>query len=107
ISDIVAGIVRHKVKRVFLLNTGISTIAALSELARQHTHLVLLNAYAGPRCAAAREEVLESGGGGHADEKETSLLLAIAPEQVAMERAPGQDQANMKAAGPLQWRDPK
>jgi creatinine amidohydrolase len=107
VDDVVSGILRHGIKQVFLLNTGISTIGPLTACAHKNTRLVLLNAYSGPQCTAACEAVIESGGDGHADERETSILLAIEPDQVAMDRAPENDQANIKATGPLQWHDPQ
>ena len=107
VNDVVSGIIRHGIEHVFLLNTGISTIRPLTECAQKNTNLVMLNAYSGPQCTAACEAVIESGDGGHADERETSILLAIEPDQVVMERAPGNDQTNIKGAGPLQWRDPQ
>ncbi len=92
---------------VAVLNTGISTReplrAALAELGGS-APAKLLNVYEGPRFVSGCAAVAEQAWGGHADEVETSLLLAIAPEQVHMalaEPSPGPD-----SGGPLQRRDP-
>ena len=70
-------------REAVLLNTGISTIPPLeraTKAAPLPVHLV--NVYAGPRFAAALTERSEQVFGGHADEVETSIMLAIAPHRV-------------------------
>lgn len=105
VREIVAGIFAHGARRVFILNTGVSTIEPLQMLAAEHAGTVLINAYAGPRCREVSARLLQSGPGGHADERETSLMLAIDAQCVALDRLPGRDQTNL-GPGPLQWRDP-
>lgn len=90
VVDILAGFERAGAARSAVLNTGISTIAPLAAAcahARLQHPARLVNVYDGPRFAAVRREVEEQAWGGHADEIETSLLLAIAPERVDMARA--------------------
>ena len=104
-GDIVDGILAQGLRKVMILNTGISTRDTLEGLAARRPRVVLINAYSGPRCSEVSTQVLERGPGGHADERETSILLAIDPRRVALELAPGRDQANI-GPGPLQWQDP-
>jgi creatinine amidohydrolase len=90
VGEILAGIRAAGATRCLVLNTGISTIAPLRQAiqgASGFGALELANVYAGP--AYRREEgvLREQLRGSHADELETSILLAIAPEQVAMGRA--------------------
>ncbi len=91
--EIVTGILQTGARHVALLNTGISTIkplqAALAGIEAGRT--TLINVYSGPVFAAAVKAVEEQPFGGHADEIETSIMLAIAPERVDMSRAVAAD----------------
>jgi creatinine amidohydrolase len=89
VVDICASLHRHGAGRFYVLNTGISTCRALEParlalvergIAMEYTDI---QALFGPIDAA----VAEQAEGGHADELETSLMLAIAPERVHLERA--------------------
>ncbi|MGH8595139.1 MAG: creatininase family protein, partial [Gammaproteobacteria bacterium] len=69
-----------------------STIEPLTvALADRHlrSRRCLINVYSGPRFAQAKQAVETQGWGGHADEMETSIMLALRPELVAMSRAQG------------------
>ncbi|MGD8498478.1 MAG: creatininase family protein [Chromatiales bacterium] len=74
-----------------ILNTGISTIAPLQTLLSESPvpgpRSTLVNVYDGARYRAAAATLERQRRGGHADELETSIMLAIAPEAVAMDRA--------------------
>jgi creatinine amidohydrolase len=87
----ILGAIRHAgAQRVLLLNTGISTIEPLEAAigrSRGFEVLQLVNVYAGPRYRTSAAELVEQPRGGHADELETSIMLAIAPEKVDMSRA--------------------
>jgi creatinine amidohydrolase len=89
IHEIAAGILGSGCETLFVLNTGISTLApaerALSRLESAKVHH--LRIYEGPRYARAAETLSQQSYGSHADELETSLMLAIAPDQVDMARA--------------------
>lgn len=90
VSDVIDGIFHAGATRLALLNTGISTIRPLQALLATHRHRVatrLINIYSGPRVSQARERHLQQAFGGHADEFETSILLALAPECVHLTRA--------------------
>jgi creatinine amidohydrolase len=89
VHEIAAGILDCGCKALFVLNTGISTLApaerALTRLDTGKVHH--LRIYDGPRYARAAETLSEQSHGSHADELETSLMLAIAPHLVEMARA--------------------
>lgn len=90
VVEILRGLARAGAGRIAILNTGISTIGALAEAAadaRLGVPVRLVDVYAGPRLARVQAELEEQAWGGHADEVETSLMLAIAPQLVDMRAA--------------------
>ena len=90
VTEIALGLQQAGAARVVILNTGISTIGPL-ETALSDVRLVcekqLINVYHGPRFTKASATLAEQTFGGHADEIETSLMLAIAPQLVDLTRA--------------------
>ena len=91
VSDIIDGITHAGATRIAILNTGISTIEPLRQVAEarmQAPPVRLVNCYDGPRFTALVAELQEQSFGGHADEIETSLMLAIDPAGVALDLAP-------------------
>jgi creatinine amidohydrolase len=89
IVDIVRTIARHGPKRFYVLNTGVSTIRALTpardSLAASGivmTFTDILNVG-----KEAEDRVRKQEGGTHADEIETSMLLYMHPELVDMSKA--------------------
>ena len=108
IEDVVRSVVSYDCRVVFVLNTGVSTLPpvdrALTRLALpQVKHLKL---HDGTRYQAAIQRLAEQAHGSHADEIETSLLLAIAPSQVNMERAEASPAISGVVPGPLSRLDP-
>jgi len=90
VQEVLAGIARAGARSCAVLNTGISTIAPLEEAIRgdhEGMAMALVNVYAGPRFTRISKEIEEQPFGGHADEIETSLMLAMHPERVDMARA--------------------
>lgn len=90
VQEVLAGIARAGAQSCAILNTGISTIAPLEEATRRDHEgmtVALINVYAGPRFTRVSREIEEQPFGGHADEIETSLMLALHPEGVDMTRA--------------------
>jgi len=90
VREVLAGIARAGARGCAILNTGISTIAPLEEAIRRdygRMAAALVNVYAGPRFTRASKEIEEQAFGGHADEIETSLMLAMHPDRVEMGRA--------------------
>lgn len=89
-AAIIVAMVAAGARRALVINTGISTIAPLEQaLAAAPPGLtcILANVYDGPRCRAMQARVERQPRGSHADELETSILLAIAPESVRPGRA--------------------
>lgn len=89
VHEIASGILDNGVCKLFVLNTGISTLASVERaLARFDAGKVMhLRIYEGPRFRRAAEQLTEQSHGSHADELETSLMLALAPQLVDMARA--------------------
>jgi creatinine amidohydrolase len=108
VQEIAAGILRHGCRALFVLNTGISTLAPVERaLARLDGDRALhLRIYAGPRFLRAAEQLAEQSHGSHADELETSLMLALAPQCVAMARAEASPAIKQEMPGPLTPTDP-
>jgi len=103
VNDIIACLVRAGVRKVFLLDTGLSTrpvleIAARDAL-REHGITVALATTELGRDAALE---LFDGEGTHANEDETALMLAIAPDQVDLARAV----PDLRPSTVLERRDP-
>lgn len=90
VAELLAGIQRAGVARCLILNTGLSTIRPLEVAMARVTgfaSLKLANVYSGPEFCAAEAAVRQQPRGGHADEIETSIMLAVAPRVVDMTRA--------------------
>src|SRR3954470_19990683 len=82
VHEIATDIIGSGCKKLFVLNTGISTLApverALARLAAGRVRH--LRIHEGPRYRKAAEQLSEQSHGSHADELETSLMLALAPQ---------------------------
>ena len=90
VAEIADALVGFGAKRVLILDTGLSTIAPVAAaigVFREPSRVRHLKVFAGPRFEATVHELKEQPYGSHADEMETSLMLAIAPELVDMARA--------------------
>jgi creatinine amidohydrolase len=103
IHELTAGILRSGCRRLFVLDTGISTLApvdrALQRLANPDA--LHLKIHDGPRYRRAAAEIAEQSHGSHADELETSVMLALAPELVEMARAEASPILKRPSPGPL------
>jgi creatinine amidohydrolase len=79
----------HGLKKLYVLNTGVSTVPPLAkaaeELARLGVTLRYLDLLEVDKKLPA--DLLEQEGGTHADEGETSMMLYIAPDIVDMSKA--------------------
>ena len=89
IVDICASLARYGPKRFYALNTGVSTarplrmsadLLAKDGITLRFTDILKVN-------EATEKRVQQQEGGTHADEIETSLMLAIAPSNVDMKKA--------------------
>jgi creatinine amidohydrolase len=109
VQEILGEMRRAGVRAVLLLNTGISTIEPLQAAADKlsgELRIELANVYAGPRCRSVTKAIEEQPRGGHADELETSILLVIARERVALDKAQAWITPAVAASGPFSRSDP-
>jgi creatinine amidohydrolase len=88
IGDVSDCLAEAGIRKMFLLDTGLSTRPVLEIVAREaqsrHNILVAIAAETG---ATAGRKLFSGDSGTHANDAETSLMLAIAPEQVDMSLA--------------------
>ena len=108
IQEIAAGITGFGCRALFLIDTGISTLAPVDRaLARLALPNVLhLRIHDGPRYRRAAAELAEQRHGSHADELETSIMLALAPAVVDMARAEASPALRQDVPGALTHLDP-
>ncbi|MEN8107742.1 MAG: creatininase family protein [Pseudomonadota bacterium] len=77
-------------RKILVVNTGISTIPPLQaaiERTFEPGKIQLANVYDGSRVRSVITQIEEQPNGSHADEIETSIMLAIAPHKVCMDEA--------------------
>jgi creatinine amidohydrolase len=102
VGELLDGLARHGATRVALINTGVSTEKPLDEVAAARAKIAqrsvaVLHMREMGRAADCLIEVPE---GGHADESETSVMLALDPRAVRMDKlAPAGDFAAIGATG--------
>lgn len=103
VHEIAVEIIGSGCRKLFVLNTGISTLAPVERaLSRLDTLSVMhLRIHEGPRYRRAAEQLAEQSHGSHADELETSLMLALAPQLVDMARAEPSPALEYETPGPL------
>ena len=109
VQEILGDIHRAGIRTLLLLNTGISTIEPLqaaTDAMAETLRIELANVYAGPRYRHLIQAIEEQPRGGHADELETSILLAIGAEHVALEQAETWTPTAMAVGGPFSRNDP-
>ncbi|MGR8950232.1 MAG: creatininase family protein, partial [Gammaproteobacteria bacterium] len=90
VSAVIEGILFAGVHRVVILNTGVSTTRALQAAVKrlsQAGRLTLHNVYSGPRFSELQSQIAQQTFGGHADEIETSIMLAIDRSAVNLQLA--------------------
>jgi creatinine amidohydrolase len=108
VRDVATAIIAGNCRKLFVLNTGISTLApvdrALTRLDAGRVKHVWV--HGGPRYPRVAKALAEQGHGSHADELETSLMLAVAPYLVEMARAEASPALNGHSPGPLRPSDP-
>jgi Uncharacterized protein, putative amidase len=107
VFEILTDILRAGARSIVILNTGISTIEPLADVVARFevkARVRLVNVYEGRHYRAVGEEIEEQARGGHADELETSIMLAIAPERVSMDLAEVCTEPMVK--GPFNRTDP-
>jgi len=89
VVDVVASLAAFGPRRFYLLNTGVSTVAALEPAARELAARGVALRYSDIVAAGseAADAIAEQEGGTHADEIETSMMLHLAPNSVNMGKA--------------------
>ena len=89
VEELLGNLVAHGVSRIAILNTGVSTEATLQLAARaiKERHGVTPVIADIRSLGRAARPLLQQKAGGHADEHETSLMLAIDPSAVRVDRA--------------------
>ncbi len=83
VRELIGNLATQGVRRVALLNTGVSTERPLDELAAESGDVLVLHMRA---MGGAAEALIENKDGGHADERETSVVLALEPRRVRMDK---------------------
>jgi creatinine amidohydrolase len=103
VQEVTAGILGIGCRKLFVLNTGISTLAPVDRaLARLDANRVMhLWIHEGPRYPQVAKGLAQQGHGSHADELETSLMLVLAPDLVDMTRAEASPAVIKDTPGPL------
>jgi creatinine amidohydrolase len=109
VREICQQILGYGCRKLLVLDTGISTMApidrALAQLsADQALHLKI---HQGPRYQNRARELARQSHGSHADELETSIMLALAPDWVEMSRAEASPPLVQEVPGPLTPSQPK
>ncbi len=83
LGELLANLRGHGVKRLVILNTGVSTEKPVDEVAAGAGDLVVLHMRG---LGAAADRLLDVPEGGHADERETSVVLALEPRSVRLDK---------------------
>ena len=83
LRELIGNFRQHGVRRIALINTGVSTERPIDELAAEQGDLLVLHMRV---MGQAAEGLIENREGGHADERETSVMLALDPRGVRMDR---------------------
>jgi creatinine amidohydrolase/Fe(II)-dependent formamide hydrolase-like protein len=108
VREIAAQILAGGCPKLLVLNTGISTLAPVDRaLARLDGERIRhLWIHEGPRYPRVARQLAEQSHGSHADELETSLMLALAPHLVDMTRAEASPALEHETPGALTPSDP-
>jgi creatinine amidohydrolase len=108
IAEIASAILEFGCRALFVLDTGISTCAPIGQALDRcgGVRVRHLKIHEGPRYREAAATLAEQSYGSHADELETSVILALAPELVQMPRAEASPATSRETAGPLTPSDP-
>jgi creatinine amidohydrolase len=83
LSELLGSLRGHGVRRIVILNTGVSTEKPIDEVVADADDSLVLHMRG---LGAAAETLLDVPEGGHADERETSVMLALEPRSVRMDK---------------------
>ncbi|MEI9925009.1 MAG: creatininase family protein [Bradyrhizobium sp.] len=103
IEEIATAIMGFGCRALFVLDTGVSTQMPINRaLVRLGVNQVKhLRLYDGPHYRRAAAQLTEQSHGSHADELETSVMLALAPDLVNMSRAEASPKVTHETPGRL------
>lgn len=87
ITDVVHSLAHYGPRRFYILNTGISTLRPLQQVASDLAKEGIVLRYTDLTKDDPVEKKVRQSGGTHADEIETSMMLYIAPETVRINKA--------------------
>jgi len=89
LHDLIEGFIHQGVKNIAIINTGVSTEAPLQIVSRDilEKHGIRISIADIRNMGRGAEHLFEQKLGGHGDEDETSMIMAIKPEAVHLERA--------------------
>lgn len=97
VRELLGNLRGHGVRRIAILNTGVSTEQPLDEVARELGEVAVLHMRL---LGTGADALFDRRDGGHADERETSVMLALEPRSVRMDRlAPEGDFRTTAATG--------
>jgi creatinine amidohydrolase/Fe(II)-dependent formamide hydrolase-like protein len=82
LGELIGNFTAHGVRRIALVNTGVSTEKPIDEVAAKTGALALHMRLVGQ----SAEALLDHKEGGHADERETSVMMALDPRSVRMDK---------------------
>lgn len=83
LAELLGGLRSHGARRLVILNTGVSTEKPIDEVAGETGDLLVLHMRG---LGLAADKLLAVADGGHADERETSVMLALDPRSVRMDK---------------------
>jgi creatinine amidohydrolase len=103
VTEIASDILSHGCRALLVLDTGISTRVSIerAQARLKIGNTLHLKIHDGPRYRRAAAALARQRHGSHADELETSLMLAIAPEVVEILRAEASPAIAKATPGPL------
>lgn len=97
VRELIGNFRGHGVRRIAILNTGVSTEKPLDEVAGELGEVAVLHMRL---LGGKADQLFDNPDGGHADERETSVMLALDPRGVRMDRlAPEGDFKTTAATG--------
>jgi creatinine amidohydrolase len=83
VGELIGNFLIQGARRIALINTGVSTEKPLDEVSAGLRDCLVLHMRA---LGGSAEALIENKDGGHADERETSVVLALEPRSVRMDK---------------------
>lgn len=83
LAELLGNLRSHGIRRLVILNTGVSTEKPIDEVASGAADLLAVHMRG---LGGSAEKLLAVAEGGHADERETSVMLALDPRSVRVDR---------------------